>query len=629
MKAFPVVLLLSALALAGCGSSGGNAEPPAPPAPVAPPPPPPPPEPTFEERLADLAAFDPNPCRARTPGFEALGGWLANDGRELGLSRVWIGDNGDLSDSETHGAQVWGAFTACAARSTESQYAPSIPSEEGDFLLSVVLDEARADGRDLIVSKSNSPPYQEGPLPDSDPIWLDRLPYRNGVREDGQRILEIVAAGNDEGKRTGHLQTPAFQTFLSRAETALSIVIGGYIEDDAGERNPAPLSSICGEADPLCLFAPWSYRDNPPSGTSISTPQVAAALDTVWTVWPDMDILDLRNLAFDCAENMAAREGDTSTERSYSYSNGRSFTSTTNSTWGHGILSLTCLFTPNGGLQDPTTGDAIAGGIIGPIAGPITGATITGVDYTGRDFGYGFAYPTARENFALAAASNLSAVQAISGHYGLAYAPGAYQGRIAQIGRLSVDLTAAGNAIGVAAQWQVGNLTLRSGMATQPEGVGSLTGSRAFRAPATISAAITAAYGRTLPRGFSAHLQADHWRTLATQARSLWKGADLRESRLTAALVKRAGRHEFTLQGVWRSGLSGSLDVSGRNWALSPRSERGVWLTWRQDLPRSPLRVKSLLAQQGRLLQLNRHVHPEIPSGRPAPKRRRSTADVP
>ena len=254
---------------------------------------------------------------------------------------------------------------------------------------------------------------------------------------------------------------------------------------------------------------------------------------------------------------------------------------------------MTCLFTPNGGLQNPVTGNAISGGIYGPVAGPITSASITGVDYTGRDFGYGFARPVARENHALAATANLSAVQPFSGHYASTYVPGTYQGNLWRSGAISVDLTAAaprrgaaprggaGNAIGIAVQWQVGNLTIRSGMATQPEGAGSLTGSRAFRAPSTVSAAITAAYGRTLRHGFAAHLQADHWRTLATHGRSLWENARLNESRLSAALVKRVGQHEFALQGVWRSGLSGSLDVDGRSWALSPRAESGVWLTWR------------------------------------------------
>ena len=72
-------------------------------------------------------------------------------------------------------------------------------------------------------------------------------------------------------------------------------------------------------------------------------------------------------------------------------------------------------------------------------------------------------------------------------------------------------------------QWQSGGLTISSGLAVQPEGVGSLTGSRSFRAPASVSASLTLAYGRELRPGLSSHLQADHWRTLATQGRSLWQ----------------------------------------------------------------------------------------------------------
>ena len=573
---------LSVLAIAACGSSGGTSTPAAPPPPVTPTPPPPPPEPTFEERLSDLAEFDPNPCRAETPGFEALGGWLKNDGREIGGSRVWVDDVGELTDEDSHGAQVWATFTGCAARSTEDQYHSSG---------ALHWESVRADGGDGIKSISLAPVWEDIDLPEPG-IW-DEYPYvRPGILDrahdgtrDGQRLLRLVGAGNDGGKRTSWLQRAGVQLALQESTTALLIFVGGYI-GEGDERKPADTgqrggSSICGDADPLCLFGPWAGEGNT-AGTSHATPQVAAALDTAWAVWPDMDVLDLRNLAFDCAENMAAPEGETATTRSYSYSNGRSFTSDTNSTWGHGILSMTCLFTPNGGLQDPVTGNAVSGGIYGPVAGPVTGASIAGVDYTGRDFGYGFARPVARENFALAATANLSAGQTVSGFPAQRFGRAVYQGRLMETGRFAVGLTAAGNAIGAAAQWQVGNITIRSGMATQPEGVGSLTGSRAFRAPSTVSAAITAAYGRTLMHDFSAHLQADYWRTLATYGRSLWESADLDESRISAALVKRIGRHEFALQGVWRSGLSGSLDVDGRRWALDPLAESGVWLTWKQ-----------------------------------------------
>ena len=561
-------LCVFSLLIAGCGSSGGTSQPPVPPAPVTPPPPPPPPpEPTFEERLAEWAEMDPNDCRARTPGFEALGGWLKDDGRELGMSRIWVRDNGSPSDMGTHGGTVWDTLTDCAVRTID----------EARFFTNTsdLLVELRADGEDGIRSQSLATPYQGIPFPDLEPLST-YFPEQDGSR-DGQRVLIVEAAGNDDGKRTGNLQSPSFQGALSQSDTALWLVIGGYV-GEGDNRAPADASSICGAADPLCLFAPW--RGSSAQGTSQATPQVSAALDSVWAVWPDMDILDLRNLAFDCAENMSAPDGEDPVERSYSYSNGRTFTSETNSTWGHGILSLTCLFTPNGGLQDPTTGNAISGGIIGPIAGPVTGALITGIDYTGRDFAYGFARPVARENFALLATTAVQPSKTISRVNALGHGSAVVLSALAKTDRFSLDLTASGNAIGIVSEWRFGRLTFRGGFAAQPEGVGSLTGSRAFRAPSAVSAAITAAYAEALPNGFSAHVQADHWRTLATWGRSLWEGAQLSESRISAALVRRIGRHEFALQGVWRSGLSGSLDVSGRSWAASPQREKGLWLTW-------------------------------------------------
>ena len=586
MRFFPGALACaSALVLGACGSSGGTDNPPTPPAPVAPPPPPP--EPTFEERLAEWAEYDPNGCRARTPGFEALGGWIKNDGRELGQSRVWVDDNGALTDESTHGARVWKTFSDCAVRSTEDQYAQS--EDRGTHTVTTVWDKAREDGRDLIVSRSLSPPYEDIELPEPRPGWIEHWPYQNGEREDGQRWLQIEGAGNYAGNRTGWLQTPHFQAYLERHDTALQIVVGGYTGDPDARRLAGrhPVTgmwgptgtSICDAAEPLCLFAPWQGPGG--AGTSIATPQVAAALDTVWAVWPDMDILDLRNLAFDCAEYMSV-EGVSGTERTYSYSNGRSFTSTTNSTWSHGILSLTCLFSPNGGLQNPVTGNAISGGIIGPMAGPVTGATITGVDYTGRDFGYGFARPVARENYALAATANLSASGGRSRIHGPEHGPTDYSARLRQGPAVGMHLGASGNALGGSVQWRAGNLTLNAGVAIQPEGVGSLTGTRAFRAPSTVSAVITAAYAKVLPYGFSVHVQADHWRTVATHGRSLWESAELAESRLRASLVKRAGRHEFAVQAAWQSGLSGSLAVDGRIWPVVGVRESGLWLTWRR-----------------------------------------------
>ena len=549
--------------------------------------------------------MDPNGCRAQTPGFEAFGGWIKDNRSELGESRVWLPDRGeDLSDPTNHGANVWRVFSTCAVRSDEDRYLPDITGSEFWAMF-------REDGRDAIVSRSGVtyPRVMEIPEPG---IWGEQpcqgmggpdqcLDIAYDGHRDGQRLLEVRGAGNDDGMRTIHLYFPHYQLALQDWDKALIILVGGYggfFVDEEDKRNVNSNSSVCGDADALCLFAPWSYSysvddrtTRVTEGTSFATPQVAAALDSAWAVWPDMDILDLRNLAFDCAENQDPREGESSTERTYSYRNGRSFTSNTNPTWGHGILSLTCLFTPNGGLQNPVTGNAISGGIYGPLAGPVTGASITGVDYTGRAFGYGFVRPVARENWALQVLARSAAVMASaarSREYALNHGSGDYSATSWGIGDLRVNLTVAaarggeGKVLGFAAQGQIAGLTVRTGIAVQPEGVGSLTGSRAFRAPASVSAALTLAYGHRLTAGLSAHLQADHWRTVATRGRSLWEAAALRESRFTAALVRRFGRHEMSLQGIWRSGLSGSLDVGGRVWPVAPGAERGVWVTWKR-----------------------------------------------
>ena len=547
--------------------------------------------------------MDPNPCRARTPGFEALGGWLKDDGRDVGESRVWVSDSGALREedgswADTHGARIWQTFIDCAVRSDETQYNYFLVEERRAARNFVKL--IREDGGDFILSQSTGG-IKETPKPG---VWWDREADtgafhnvdcghgpgsgdcraidrvhdgENGSGINGQRVLWVRPAGNDDGEVTNHAYNGGIRLALEEWRTSLVIITGGY-SGTPENADPTTGSSICGETEALCLFARY---DSPIGrGTSHSTPMVSAALDTVWAVWPEMDILDLRNLAFDCSQNQDPREGESSTERTFEYSNGRSFTSSTNPTWGHGVFSLTCLFTPNGGLQDPTTGNPISGGIFGPVAGPIIGASITGIDYTGRDFGHGFAHPVARENYALAATANLSASRGRSRMHGLHQGSGAYSATLRQGPAVGVHLSAVGNAFAAAVQWRSGVLTLRAGVAGQPEGVGSLTGSRAFRAPATLSGAIMAAYGRDIGAGLSVHLQGDHWRTLATQGRSLWEGAQLRESRITAALVKRVDRHEFSLQGIWRSGLSGSLDVSGRTWLLEPKASRGLWLTY-------------------------------------------------
>ena len=330
MKTIPV-LLLSALALERLRLFGRHLarrlrHPP----PVTPPaPPPPPPEPTFEERLADLAAFDPNPCRAETPGFEALGGWLKNDGREIGASRVWLRDSGDIDGplDMSHGASVNASFSACAARDIARYVrSASIRTLDGSQNLEEMLVEADL-SHGLLISSSYSQSGLANPGTDA-LVWFNLL----DADSSDLNVMLITGAGNGNNLPTGLTQGSEYKDSLNEAlkpdnlATALWILVGGYSgegEDRAPARDVALVdggvtgSSLCGDADALCLFAPWRVEGRTDSGTKIgtshATPQVSAVLDTVWAVWPDMDILDLRNLAFDCAENMAAPEGETAT----------------------------------------------------------------------------------------------------------------------------------------------------------------------------------------------------------------------------------------------------------------------------------------------------------------------------
>ena len=156
--------------------------------------------------------MDANPCRARTPGFEALGGWLKDDGREVGASRVWMRDTGELSDASSHGARVWKTLTECGVRSNEDHYF----SNSSNFTNMIHMESG-----DVISSKSASPPWEDIPFPEP-AVWGEYPHLGRGIldivydgkREDGQRILNVSSAGNEGGKRTSHLQGAGFQLAL-------------------------------------------------------------------------------------------------------------------------------------------------------------------------------------------------------------------------------------------------------------------------------------------------------------------------------------------------------------------------------------------------------------------------------
>lgn len=227
---------MAALLLGACGSSGGGGEPPRPPAPVAPPPPPP--EPTFEERLADLATADMNACRAQTPGFEALGGWLKNDerenGRVIGGSRVWLHEGGDFEAvpapaPEAHAANVRATFEACAVR-LGAKYLRSDDEVANEIDLLNTDDPEHG----VLISLSAYTP-RDGGLE-----WFKRLDDAS----DGPDVMAVWAAGNSGGKpahlrdvqaaRAAELTGTEYYQSLNKAlesgnvANARWIMVGGY-----------------------------------------------------------------------------------------------------------------------------------------------------------------------------------------------------------------------------------------------------------------------------------------------------------------------------------------------------------------------------------------------------------------
>ena len=112
----------------------------------------------------------------------------------------------------------------------------------------------------------------------------------------------------------------------------------------------------------------------------------------------------------------------------------------------------------------------------------------------------------------------------------------------------------------------------------QPEGAGSLSGERAFRAPATFSSAFSFAWQHSFSANLSLHAQGQYWMTLAAEPRSLWTGMQLSEARASASLVYRHRKATFTLQGQYFGGLGGRLDVAERQIRLMPQITRQITL---------------------------------------------------
>ncbi len=567
-------------------------------------------------------AWYANDCQQQTPGFEEFGGWLAQRGHYLDVtdSRVWR----HTTDGHDSNGATLRAFNDC----TDDKRTLTT-----DILADAMLDEPAefadlprgADSR-IVLLDISTPVVGEhtNGARHADPqyVWSDAGSgwYPTYTRDgDGLKFLHLQplgdwgyesssewrsqlsewnAAGSDmsawtDTARDYGWRLPSIQErtgeglrMLANADSSLWLLVGGYTGQGSGRRIH-PNSAVCGEAKELCLFAPWEYQytdeegeAQTASGTAVAAAQVAAALDNVLLLWPDYDLLELRDLVLGCAEDLGDEGPD--------------------AMWGRGALSFNCLFTAQGELRDPRTDAILSGGIYGPLAGlyggvldapVIAGGSIPGLDTTGRDFAYPLMRWSHRENHALLVATgNLGGSQAVYLPDGFGRTQGLGTALFAR-GGFTAGFAAAGDALGAAAQWRTGGFskgtglwTLRGGFAVQPEGTGSLTGERVFRAPVTLSSAISVAFQHSFTQKLSLHIQGNYWMTLNTQPRSLWAGAQLSELRASASLAYQSSRIRAELQAQYQGGLSGRLDVAGQKIHLMPHTARQMSLRVRIPL---------------------------------------------
>ena len=569
-----------------------------------------------------------NPCQRQTGGFENLGGWLFSNGhlaqdtpgrvrRVATNSSSSAGRNALVACTEARtfaNAILMDAGEVNAPPEFSNLPAPTA-GNSGVVMLDVRQPVLPGYGREE-ANAYGARPAVGAPL-DTDFGWFEAGYTNRNARDEfllvaplgdfgylSQKGWEAQVkrwAGGDDNPDTGidmsswteiaegygwRLPGLAGSTDTGLEATlapsrTLWILVGGY-DGQGVNRALHPSSAVCGEMMDLCLFAPW--RVGGEQGTIAAAAQVAAVADTHLLLWPDYDLMALRDHIFNCAIDM----GDPGVD----------------ALWGHGILDVSCVFTPQGELKDPRTGRILSGQVLGP-AQQAALSGMTGLDALGRDFAYPATQFAPRANPALVAIGGQGPARAEPAGWGYpALAPARLaqtslaQTRLAETGNWAFEHSIAsgdyygGGATAITARWSgtpaelalpaAGFLTARFGLAWQPGGAGPLAGTRTFGAPSTFSAGFSADWlsGTPVP-GLTVEFNAQAWGTLAAKARTLWQGADLFESRASAALRYRRGRFSSVLSASLASGLSGYLDLSGRRLQLSPRSARQLRLTAR------------------------------------------------
>ncbi len=126
--------------------------------------------------------------------------------------------------------------------------------------------------------------------------------------------------------------------------------------------------SSCSLVRDACLYVP--YLDGSPPGTSFAAPRVAAVLDHIWLLWPDLSKQQLLSVVYGCTQDLGEAGVD--------------------AVYGRGLLSFDdrtgrCLLSPTGTLRDRGSRIATSGGLNLP--GRLT-TSYRAYDDAGRDFTY-------------------------------------------------------------------------------------------------------------------------------------------------------------------------------------------------------------------------------------------------
>ena len=589
-------------------------------------------------RPPPLAGTWDNDCQSTIPGFEELGEWIDRNGFYAFRSNGRV--NTVRSGDARRDSKAISVLSECSSPRRLFALAPnslgSLPdaAEQRVAVLDLLSVQLRNTSGELYSSGARHP--------DPAHVWTakssDLYPrYTNNALAGGPKFLHIEPLGDwgygsqegwesqledwsekgfdmskwtetarENGWRLPGLRerTSAGQAAIKKANSALWMMVGGYTGKGEG-RLPHPRSAVCGEMKELCLFAPWSSDgingDDSPGGTHVAAAQVAALVDSFLTVWPDFDLLEMRKIIFNCAQDMGVAGPD--------------------SIWGHGALDARCLFDPRGNLKDPRTGQLVSGGIYGPgfVSNAFGAPVVSAVDDVGRNFAYSPFAPMWRENNAMLAAmgetegiharyrdrftdffSDVEAIRNMDQNPG--FAGNLYPHRSVD-SSFGFGLRVVGDAIALSGEWralpQTGfapsayskgmwgkmlqGFVLKGGLALQKEGAGPLTGEQTFRAPAVLSTAFGMSWERHLAADLAVRIQGRYWFTLASDPRSLWTGTQLAETRSSAVLVYKQGRGRYELGFLHSGGLSGHLNLAmdgGKKLYLAPRNFSRLSLKW-------------------------------------------------